>query len=364
MEPKKNGTSPKSNSGVTPKRKKPLPLSKRIYRAVYTFVYVVLQLAREGLLWLFEKAEALYLWAEDAFVKIARFLLALKEQWFEKKSREEGQFAKEEAHASVTKEKQKEKAPFVEKLRSVFSKKKEPLYAEKDFLEFEEEERTGKKKSKKKKKDLPTFDDLLLYNEEKKQRRARRWQKVLTGFLTAALALQIFFLAFLGGLYIYTGNSFSFGSMDLYLKEGKETVKYELPQKVAYTQNGTPRVDFNVLAKFLELEAVSDQNYAYYTLTDGKRIVFIKDSATAFLDDCRVTLSEKVIFSGTKVYVPVDLIVDYTEGIGVSYSEKEKRLTLTRQKDEELSNSRGDVYKEWILNVSAIEKAPLPEIIP
>jgi hypothetical protein len=151
--------------------------------------------------------------------------------------------------------------------------------------------------------------------------------------------------------------------MDVYFREGKSYSRYSVSKKAGYTHQGSPKVDLNALAKFLKLETVSDQNCVYYTMRDGKRIVLTRNSAVALLDGVKVNLSEAVVFSGTRVLVSVELITEYTEGLLVSYSEKETRLTIQRQKDEELSNSRETVYKEWKLNVSALEEAPLPEVV-
>lgn len=372
MEPKQPNN-PSANHGAPSPKKRPvrrLPLSKRIYRAVYTFFYVAAQLVKECALFLFEKAKNLPKKAQKAFAGGLYRLKKAEEQRKSEKIKEAEAAEKggnseqnESVRQQTTVAGRQDKGGKKKSLKSVFSSfgGKKQQYADRDFLDFEEETGGGFLR-KKKKKELPTFDEVLYYKEERRQRRQQRARTALVRFLAVVLGVQILAFAFGGGLYLYTGYAFSIGTMEVHLKEGGQTVKYSVSKKTGCTEDGGLRIDMTALASFLELETVSDKNYVYYTLADGKRIVFIKDSKTALLDGSRITLSDKVSFVGTRVYVPVELITDYTEGIGVSYSEKENRLTLTRQKDEDLSNSREEVYKDWRLLVSSIERAPLPRL--
>ncbi len=351
--------------------KKALPLSVKIYRAVYTAVYVAAQLIRECALylyerlapllkkggsWLLEKAKALF---EGIFLRLA-----------ERKERKEA-------------EKPKPKVLFgqVQKTESerFGSMKKKPAYIEDDFLDFEDEDRRKRKKRLKKKKKSkkkgaqqdaqsiksarPNFEEYLWRKEEKKQRRAQGRRRLLFGALISVLVLQILCGLFSVGLYVYTGNNFRFSGTDLYFREGKSYEVHGMSAKQAYGADGTPMFNMTALAGWLELETVSDRNYVYYTLKDGSRIVLMKDSRTAVLNGESINLSQAVVFSGKQVYAPVELIGDYTSGLFVSYSEKEKRVTLQRCPDPVLSTQRNPIYLELTLTVCGIERAPLPVLI-
>jgi hypothetical protein len=375
VEENKNRQPLNKQGAVPPKgkgRAKKIPFARRAYRALYTAVYVAAQLLLHAAGWLAEKAEALLV----AVLRVLYPYYRKGSAWFFGRLRadERKEGAKEERagerdplenHPGEEPSPKESTAPAKDRLTLrqrlkayVQREKSKPKYREKDYLEFEEQS-TGKKR----KKELPTFDELLQHKEEATQKRMRGAKRALVVFLAAVLALQIAAFSVSAGVYVYTGNDFTIGSMDVYFREGKSYSRYSVSKKAGYTHQGSPKVDLNALAKFLKLETVSDQNCVYYTMRDGKRIVLTRNSAVALLDGVKVNLSEAVVFSGTRVLVSVELITEYTEGLLVSYSEKETRLTIQRQKDEELSNSRETVYKEWKLNVSALEEAPLPEVV-
>jgi hypothetical protein len=136
-----------------------------------------------------------------------------------------------------------------------------------------------------------------------------------------------------------------------------------VPAKYAYGQEGAPRVNMTALASWLEIETVSDRNLIYYTLKDGSRMVLMKNSRMAVLNGEQVSLSEKVVASGSQVYVPIELLIEYTDGLCINYSQKEKRVTLRRYTDPLLHTERNPVYKELTLTVCGMESAPVPELV-
>ena len=336
------------------KRRKKLPLHVKIYRALYTAVYVGAQLIRECALFLYEKVKPILL----------RALSYLYERWIafkrgreEKKSQQTEQ-STQQPDSTVVFGKTVKKTAFEER------KKRE--YVEEDFLDFEEEKSRaeGRRKSKKEKKrdGRPSFEEYLRRREVKTEKKKSRRIRLLIGALIAVLCLQLLCGLFALGLFVYTGVDFRFGGIEMYMREGNEYESVEISAKYAYGQDGRPRVNMTALAAFLEIETVSDRNMIYYTLKDGSRMVLMKNSRTAVLNGALINLSERVIFSGKQVYVPLELLTDYTDGLSISYSQKEDRLTLRRYTDPLLHTERNPVYKELTLTVCALDGASLPQL--
>ena len=346
----------RNGQGKGPKKKK--PLSVRIYRALYTAVYVGAQIVKESALLLYEKGK-------PAVLKGAELLKSGWQSFSDKrKGAKDGAERKQPGEAVVF-------GKTVSRLQGKESAGRKREYVEDDYLDFEDYGRRTppppSKKPKKKKRikrdNRPNFEELLRRQEEKDARRSRRGKRFLLGGLLGILILQLLCGLFAAGLYVYTGRSFRFSGVELYFRQGREYVTSEVPAKYAYGREGAPRVNMTALASWLEIETVSDRNLIYYTLKDGSRMVLMKNSRMAVLNGEQVSLSEKVVASGSQVYVPIELLIEYTDGLCINYSQKEKRVTLRRYTDPLLHTERNPVYKELTLTVCGMESAPVPELI-
>lgn len=235
---------------------------------------------------------------------------------------------------------------------------------EEKLLEREKRELTTIQKAERRSMRDPVLEEAnrQKYLHKKKKRNQRLGRAVLA-LLSVVLAAQLLLLAWAGVLYVRTGISLNFGKTEMRLEEGKTKKTVSSSVANSYDANGQPMVDISALASWLDFQTISDGINVYYTLPGGARIVLEKESRVAYLSGSMVMLSAPVRFVGERVYVPLELITDYTTGLGVSYSEKEKRLTLSRQKDEEKSNTTVTVYKDLVLTAAAIEAAPLPSWI-
>ena len=322
---KKRNNSRKAESGG---KKKP-PLYFRILRGLYVFFTTLWSHIEDVIAFLYVKGRRLF----------RRIKKAVLEKWHQSR--------KERAQRKIQRKE--------EKTERAIQKKEQKI------LEKEKRELAAMQKAERLRAHDPVLEEVQRQKRlQQKRKRDRRIGRAVLVLLSVVLAAQLLMLALAGVLYVKTGVSLNFGKIELLLEEGKTKKTVSISVENGYDANGQPMVDMSALASWLGFHTISDGTNVYYILSNGARIVLEQESRVAHLGGSLVMLSAPVRFAGERVYVPLELITDYTTGLGVSYSEKEKRLTLSRQKDEEKSNATVTVYKELVLTAAAIEAAPLP----
>ena len=205
--------------------------------------------------------------------------------------------------------------------------------------------------------------------EERKNKRGRTFT-ALSGISRTTVAVAVCVLLFyelllcaLVGLF-YLRDRFSLPEKPVTMTTVIGGIKRRntVSAKNAYSDDGKkPYFSMSALAEEMDISTVSDGTTVVYTLPCGQTAKMKKDSHTVILDGSMVTLSSPVRISGGKVYVPVEMLTLYTEGLNVSLGDGV--LTILQETDEEKSLPQQTVYREFRFAVSGIRPADTPLVV-
>ncbi len=316
VEEKKPGKMPGSAAEKALHQKKKIPLWLRIARWLYRFFVMLREHMKKGAL----KAFDIVL---DFFRGLPGGIAVL---W--------GRFWKKKCHRIQLK---KEKKRQLRELRKI-----------------EKELSSVNKKSEKKK--------IIKKGKDRGEHLRTAWGKVLP---SAILALVIFYelttFAGIGGLYLLNSIVLPKDSVTMVITVGGNKKRTVIPSSAAYPEN-SEYLYFNmsVLAECLNIATISDGKDVLYTLPCGQAARFSEGSCAAFLDGSAVTLVAPMYLVGGRVYLPLEFLTRYTEGLNISIGDG--TITFLQEKDEKNTSANNEVYKEFRFTVGRIVPADLPEI--
>ena len=208
-----------------------------------------------------------------------------------------------------------------------------------------------RKEEKEEKKFQKKLDKRQKRDARREERRAKRslFVRILPCLLAGAVVTLE--LSFCGRfLFLYVKDAIDAGesavTMNVYFEKNDQS-NTTVPGKYAHTAGGTAlRFDMTFLAGCLGLRTFGGEESVLYTTSAGDKLRVYNNSNTVVINGRRIGLSSTVVFDRTKVYVPLELIRYYTDGLEISYDRESKLLTLTCG----ITASKTDEnYKEGVL---------------
>ncbi len=124
----------------------------------------------------------------------------------------------------------------------------------------------------------------------------------------------------------------------------------------------TVYVNFTEISRKIPIMMIGDENEIRFYKDDGTYLTVRDNSPYVNISGVDIVLSSPVIFKGESVYVPADLLDNYTSGISVDYNVYRERLTISTAENEKLSNAVNKVYDEFqFLPMLPQGLKPIPE---
>ena len=212
-------------------------------------------------------------------------------------------------------------------------KKKEKIAARREKLEkkrLEEAEKSWNTTDKKSEKDP---EKKAAKNEKKALRRAKRRRtlsKVPAIVLLSIIVLELALIGGGGGIYLFKAVTSGAKSLSMSVVIGRNSaVSTTVPAEYAFESTGErPCFDMAFLAKQLGFLAYGNDSDMLYTLPGGQKL-YVKDgSNTVYVDGNPASLKDAVRFERDRVYISIELLLNYTDGVGVNFDRANGKLTL------------------------------------
>lgn len=167
------------------------------------------------------------------------------------------------------------------------------------------------------------------YKMEQKRRRKIFLTALLYRFILFCIVLAILLSVF--ALIMH----FNLNKTD---KNEKDDFVYYLGNRkkeiVAYDEimrNGEMYVNFSEIAKEFEISVVgSFDNMKFIPNKGSEYIRFVKNDCVAYINGTPTRMRQKAILENENMWVPLDFITEYTDGINVQYDEEKNILTIKR----------------------------------
>ena len=210
------------------------------------------------------------------------------------------------------------------KKRAVKKRRKE---AKKEEKRIEKEEESYRKQREKQ-----------LSAERKKRSKKERGGRKRRNFAALLLAALVLFEAAIIGLFAGGYLSDKIGSLEKGLTmavclDKKNTKETRIPAQYAYARvGGEPCFNMTFMANAFGILTYGNERSILFTFPNGQKLRVSNNSNALQIDDQPFTLKNVVRFYGSSVYMPVEFLVNYVDGLAVSYNVKSRTLTLTLDK--------------------------------
>ena len=172
---------------------------------------------------------------------------------------------------------------------------------------------------------------LKKMKEEKKKRRAYLAKLFMYRFLVYLIVLTLLLSVIAAVFFVNLRKVDKIQKEDLiyYLADRK---KVTLPYDTV-VQNDVMYVDFSGIADAFGMALTGDANLLRYVSDTGNEYVkFTPESYMVNVNENSIRLSAPTLYDGEKLFVPLDFITEYMDGILVKYDDKEHTLTVRRAK--------------------------------